>query len=67
MMGREMDVKSVDVLQLVSESKCAAYDCEFVALAIELDTVLVTQNKKVLREFPSVAVSADDFLSAIQK
>lgn len=67
MLGREMDVKSVDVMRLVSESKCTAYDCEFVALALELDTVLVTQDKKVLREFRSVAVTAEDFLSARKK
>ncbi|MGE4017630.1 MAG: type II toxin-antitoxin system VapC family toxin [Cyclobacteriaceae bacterium] len=67
MLGREMDVKSVDVMRLVSESKCTAYDCEFVALALELDTLLVTQDKKVLREFRSVAVTAEDFLSARKK
>lgn len=67
MLGREMDVKSVDVMRLVSESKCTAYDCEFVALALELDTLLVTQDKKVLREFRRVAVTAEDFLSARKK
>lgn len=67
MLGREMDVKSVDVMRLVSESNCTAYDCEFVALALELDTLLVTQDKKVLREFRSVAVTAEDFLSARKK
>ncbi|MGE0772621.1 MAG: type II toxin-antitoxin system VapC family toxin [Cyclobacteriaceae bacterium] len=67
MLGREMDVKSVDVMRLVSASKCTAYDCEFVALALELDTLLVTQDKKVLREFRSVAVTAEDFLSARKK
>lgn len=67
MLGREMDVKSVDVMRLVSESNCTAYDCEFVALALELDTLLVTQDKKVLREFRRVAVTAEDFLSARKK
>jgi predicted nucleic acid-binding protein len=50
--GREFDVDSFDVLQLVRDSDCSAYDCEFVALAIKLDTRLVTMDRKLLRAFP---------------
>jgi predicted nucleic acid-binding protein len=48
----EFQVSSRAVLQLVKESDCSAYDCEFVALAIELSTKLVTQDRKLLRAFP---------------
>ncbi|MCL4791762.1 MAG: type II toxin-antitoxin system VapC family toxin [Gammaproteobacteria bacterium] len=54
---REFDVPSHDVLRLVSQSSCSAYDCEFVALARRLDTKLVTADQKILKAFPDTAVS----------
>jgi len=62
MAQNEFDVTSSQVLALVNESNCSSYDCEFVALANHLNTQLVTQDKKVLREFPSTAISIKDFL-----
>jgi predicted nucleic acid-binding protein len=58
--GSEFEVNSHAVLELVRDSECSAYDCEFIALAIKLNTKLVTMDKKVLRAFPkrSVALSA---------
>ena len=53
----EYPVDSSAVLQLVRESRCSAYDCEFVALAIELKTIVVTLDKQILSEFPKRAVS----------
>ena len=49
-------VDSIDVLQLASQSRCTAYDCEFVALALQLETKLVTADREVLQEFPGIAV-----------
>ena len=57
----EYEVPSAHIMQLVSSSKCSAYDCEFVALAQYLDVPLVTADKKILREFPVCAKSADDY------
>jgi predicted nucleic acid-binding protein len=56
----EFEVDSHAVLELVRDSECSAYDCEFIALATKLKTKLVTMDKKVLRAFPkrSVALSA---------
>jgi predicted nucleic acid-binding protein len=54
--GCEHDVDSRHVLQLVRESDCSAYDCEFVSLAIQLGSKLVTMDRKLLRAFPNVAV-----------
>ena len=50
--GSEFEVDSRTVLELVRDSDCSAYDCEFVALAVKLDTKLVTADKKLLRAFP---------------
>ena len=57
MSGLEFEVDSVSVLALVRNSHCSACDCEFVALAMALDTTLVTVDKKLLREFPKFAVA----------
>jgi len=59
----EYDVSSSQVLALIDESNCSSYDCEFVALAHHFDTKLVTQDKKILKEFPSTTISVSDFLS----
>jgi len=53
---------SWDVLQLVNTSECSAYDCEFVALAMKLETRLVTADKKILQHFPDIAISLKDIL-----
>ncbi len=52
MHGFEFEVHSSEVLKLVRDSGCSAYDCEFVALAGRLGTTLFTQDKKVLAAFP---------------
>ena len=54
--GFEFNVDSGTVLELVRDSDCSAYDCEFIALARELKTKLVTMDKKLLRDFPKVAI-----------
>ncbi len=41
----------------VQEAGCSAYDCEFVALAIQLDTRLDTMDGRLLRAFPERAMS----------
>jgi len=62
MEGREYEVSSLYVLELVSQSTCSAYDCEFVALARDLEVPLVTTDRQILNEFPNVAISLDTFL-----
>jgi predicted nucleic acid-binding protein len=53
----EYEIPSLDVMRLVESSNCSAYDCEFVALAKRLNVKLVTADKKILSEFPQVAMS----------
>ena len=59
--GQEYAVASAPVLALSAESRCSAYDCEFVALAQDLDVPVVTSDRVILKEFPSIAVSLDTF------
>ncbi|OQX16017.1 MAG: VapC toxin family PIN domain ribonuclease [Desulfobulbaceae bacterium A2] len=55
--GAEYEIDSRSVLELVRDSQCSAYDCEFVALAMTLGTKLMTMDGKLLRSFPDVAVA----------
>jgi len=59
--GREYMVSSDEVLRFASESQCTAYDCEFIALAHDLNTLLITVDKKLLQSFPTVAVPLTSF------
>ena len=51
--GEEYEVDTSSVLRLCKESKCSAYDCEYVALADFLDLNLVTADKKLAKAFPA--------------
>lgn len=57
--GAEYEVDSRSVMMLVKDSDCSAYDCEFVALARQLGTSLVTMDGKLLRAFPQIARALD--------
>ncbi|MGB5134989.1 MAG: type II toxin-antitoxin system VapC family toxin [Prochlorococcaceae cyanobacterium] len=48
-------VSSEHVLHLVSNSRCSAYDCEFVAAAQQLGVPLVTEDRAILTAFPDLA------------
>ena len=43
---------SEKILDLISESNCTAYDCEFIALAQQLSALLVTADRQLLSQFP---------------
>ena len=51
--GGQHAVESSRVLQLVSASRCTAYDCEYVALAETRETTLITEDKALLAAFPT--------------
>ncbi len=59
----EFEIPSAHIMQLVSSNNCSAYDCEFVALAQYLGVTLVTEDKKVLREFPDITKSLKSYFA----
>lgn len=59
--GREYSVDSRKVLRLADDSKCSAYDCEYIALAQDLGVQMVTADKQILKAFPETAVSLEKF------
>lgn len=60
LLGGEHAVSDHAVLELVAQSRCTAYDCEFVALALALGTRLVTDDRAILQAFPRHCRSLDD-------
>ena len=62
MENNEYQVNSLDILNLIQNSSCSAYDCEFVALANSLKTKLVTADKKIISEFPNTAATIESAL-----
>jgi predicted nucleic acid-binding protein len=63
MKGGEYQVPSNEVLALVKTSGCSAYDCEFVALAKEMEIPLITTDKQLIEAFPSVVTHLKNFVS----
>ena len=61
MMGGEYEARPDQVLKLATESGCSAYDCEFVALAMELGVPLVTADAKLVKTFGPSTVRLTDF------
>ncbi|HUG27145.1 MAG TPA: type II toxin-antitoxin system VapC family toxin [Gemmatimonadales bacterium] len=59
--GREYVVTGDQVLRLVPDSPCSAYDLEYVALADQLCVPLITSDRQVLRSFPRLAVAPTEF------
>ncbi len=57
MKSSEFQVDSEQVLELAQQSGCTAYDCEFVAVALNLGVKLVTADKQLLKAFPNTAIA----------
>lgn len=60
--NREYSVSSGSVLELAAQSGCSAYDCEFISVASALKTKLITGDKKLIKAFPDIAMTAGDYL-----
>lgn len=61
--GNEYEVNSLEVLQIANGSGCSAYDSEFVCLAKNTGSRLITADKRILKSFPDIASTAQNFIS----
>jgi predicted nucleic acid-binding protein len=62
--GAEYEPAGFDVLRLAQSSNCTAYDCEYIAVAIDLQASLVTIDQQLLRAFPDTSVHLENFIDA---
>jgi predicted nucleic acid-binding protein len=62
--GTTYAVSSADVLRLADEADHPTYDCEYVALAQELNVTLVTGDRAVVDLFPDTAVLLERYARA---
>jgi predicted nucleic acid-binding protein len=58
----EQPVNMESALALACEHNISAYDAQYVALAQRLRTRLVTEDRRLLRAFPDLAVTMDSYL-----
>ena len=63
MEGKDRDCASYRILRLAADSGCAAYDCEFVALALDLGVPLVTEDRALIEKFKPAVASMKTFCS----
>lgn len=63
--GNEFAPSGEAVLALIASSTCSAYDCEYVALAAELDVPLVTWDRQLLKAFPDRTVRPREFVERL--
>lgn len=57
MRGNEFSIDSISLINIVNECSLSAYDLEFIVLAESFNVNLVTLDKKILNEFPKLAIS----------
>lgn len=62
MNDREYAVHSDAVLELTSKTSCSAYDAEFVVLASQTNTKLVTTDGRLVKAASGIAISPQTFL-----
>lgn len=60
----ECEPSTAKVIGLVAQHGITAYDGQFIALAMEMGILCVTEDRELQRKFPGVAVSIDEFLKS---
>lgn len=61
---REQGVDMESALALAAENRISAYDAQYIALARQLHTVCVTEDRRLLRAFPEATRTMRDFGAA---
>ena len=59
---RTKAVSAAKVMDMAYASGCSSYDGEYAALAHTLKVRLVTSDKLLLKSFPEIAISPQDFI-----
>lgn len=62
MADNERDPSPERVIDLASEYRITAYDANFIALALEMNVLCVTEDVELQRKFPAIAVGMEHFI-----
>lgn len=60
---RTLHINDRKILEIALESNLSIYDAEYVALAKQQKAMLVTNDKKVLKNFPKIALTPEQYLA----
>ena len=60
--SREHQVAAKAIIDTIISSTCSSYDCHFIVLARQLGTQVLTYDKKMIREFPEIALTPEAYL-----
>jgi predicted nucleic acid-binding protein len=60
--SREHQVVPRAIIDTIITSTCSSYDCQFIVLARQLGTMLLTYDQKLIGEFPDIALTPDAYL-----
>ena len=61
--GREVDVSAGAAVEVAMDLDISAYDAQYVAAALALQGILVTEDRLVLARAPAVARSLSDYVN----
>ena len=62
MSENEHEPSAEKVIELSARYRVTGYDANFIALAMELDIMCVTEDGELQEKFPSIAISMEDFI-----
>ena len=62
MVENEHEPSPEKVIELSGRYRITGYDANFIALAMEMDVLCVTEDGELHRKFPAIAVSMEDFV-----
>jgi predicted nucleic acid-binding protein len=58
----ECEPSASKVIDLVAQYGITAYDGQFIAVALEMGILCVTEDRELQEKFPGIAISMDEFL-----
>jgi len=62
MQGSKYEVNSIQVFSLTTLNIYSDYDCWFISMEGDLGVLIITVDKKIVREFPGKALGSKEFV-----
>ena len=62
LIDNECEPTASKVIDLVAQYEISAYDGQFIAVALEMGILCVTEDRELQEKFPGIAISMDEFL-----